>query len=152
MDTPPGLLVENGSELAWTLVITNPGQAPLSELRTEGLAAACPRNELAPGEVMVCTAASQALGGRQEVPVTATARSACSSTSASAVGHYEGELVDVYSMPAIGIVTLVNGDDANLPPGPAIPAGTPVLGPTWSPTPATPSSTASRSPASRARP
>ncbi|HWM92234.1 MAG TPA: hypothetical protein VN493_15825 [Thermoanaerobaculia bacterium] len=100
--TPPGLLVEDGSELAWTLVVANTGQASLGGIMIAGLAASCPRGELGAGELMVCTAASKALSNQQSVQVEATGRSDCASASAVsaiAVGHYQGALVDVGTFP-----------------------------------------------------
>lgn len=128
--TPRGILVEAGARLAWTLLIVNQGPSPVSSIQVEqidGLAANCPRSELGAGELMACTAVSTALSGTQVVPVTVTGRTSCGSTSTSAAGYYEGTLVDVYSVPAIEIVTRIQGDDANLPPGPALAAGSPLL-------------------------
>jgi hypothetical protein len=125
---PRGPLVPSGSQLSWSFVITNTGQVLLSEIRLEGIAASCPRSELEMGEAMECTASGTALSGLQSVPVTVSGTGSCSSASTSVIGYYEGELEDVYTLPFLGIVTLVNGQDANEPPGPSILVGSPV---TW---------------------
>ncbi|HYN19348.1 MAG TPA: hypothetical protein VE078_00190, partial [Thermoanaerobaculia bacterium] len=125
--TPRGILVEASSQLVWTLMVANTSQTAVSDIRIDGLAASCPRSELEAGELMACTATSTALSGMQSVPVSATGRTSCDSTSTSAAGFYEGTLVDVFSVPAIQIVTRINGDDANLPPGPSVAPGSPLL-------------------------
>lgn len=125
--TPRGILVEAGSTLTWTLMIANTSPAPVSEIQLDGLGASCPRSELGAGELMACTGASTALSGIQSVAVSAAGRTSCGSTSTAATGYYEGALVDHYSVPAIQIVTRTNGDDANLPPGPSVAAGSPLI-------------------------
>jgi len=124
---PQGILVEASSQLAWTLMVANTSQTAVSEIRIDGLAASCPRSELGAGELMACTATSTALSGVQNVPVSATGHTSCGSTSTSAFGYYEGTLVDVNSVPGIQIVTRINGDDANLPPGLSVAPGSPLL-------------------------
>lgn len=95
---PRGPLVDSGSRLDWTVVISNMGQMPVSgiEVEIEGCHAACPGNELAAGESMACTATGTALSNLQTVGVEATGRSSCAEVSAAGAGHYEGVLVDVF--------------------------------------------------------
>jgi len=96
VDTPPGLLVDNGSQLVWTLTVTNQGRLAVHDIAFEGLEADCPGDHLEAGESMECTAFDKALANDRTVPVTVLGRSSCANVSASAVGHYQGVLVDVF--------------------------------------------------------
>lgn len=96
VDTPPGLLVDNGSRLIWTLTVTNDGRLAVHDITVEGLAAGCPADHLEAGESMECTAVDKALANDRTVTVTVQGRSSCANVSASAVGHYQGVLVDVF--------------------------------------------------------
>lgn len=96
VDTPPGLLVDNGARLLWTLTVTNTGRLAVDDLAVEGLDAGCPGDHLEAGESMECTAVGEALANDRSVPVTVRGRSSCADVSASAVGHYQGVLVDVF--------------------------------------------------------
>ncbi len=93
---PRGPLVDDGSPLDWTLVITNAGQLPVSGIEIQGLDASCPAGALAAGESMACTANSTAISGLQTVAVEVTGRSSCARVSAYGTGYYEGVLVDVF--------------------------------------------------------
>jgi hypothetical protein len=96
VDAAPGPLVDSGSRLDWTVVVSNPGDLPVSGIEVEGLEAACPRDELEPGESMECAATGKSLSNPQVVPVMVTGRGTCADTSAKTTGYYEGVLVDVY--------------------------------------------------------
>ena len=93
---PRGPLVDSGSQLDWTLVISNMGQMPVTHIEIGGLDASCPSGALAAGESMACTATGTALSNLQTVVVEVTGRSACANVSTFGVGHYEGVLVDVF--------------------------------------------------------
>ncbi|HEX3129698.1 MAG TPA: hypothetical protein VH394_20350 [Thermoanaerobaculia bacterium] len=95
-DEPRGPLVDSGSALTWTLVVSNTGELAVNGIQIEGLDAACPRQELEAGESMECTADDVALSNPQSVPVRVTGRSTCADVSAKTTGYYEGVLVDVY--------------------------------------------------------
>lgn len=94
---PRGPLVETGSQLDWTFVLTNPGETGLGEVRLEGIAAACPRAGLPAGESMECTATGTALSGQRSLTVVAVGRGSCSMLSSTATGHYEAVTEDVYT-------------------------------------------------------
>jgi hypothetical protein len=91
-----GPLVDSGSQLNWTLLITNTGELPVHGIEIDGLDASCPSDELEAGESMECTATEEALSSLQIVPVTVSGRSSCANVSESTTGYYEGVLVDVY--------------------------------------------------------
>jgi hypothetical protein len=93
---PRGPMVDDGSPLDWSLVITNTGQLPVSGIEVAGLDASCPAGELAAGEAMACTATGTAISGMQTVAGEVTGRSSCAKVSAYATGYYEGVLVDVF--------------------------------------------------------
>lgn len=95
-DEARGPLVDSGSTLTWTLVITNTGELPVSGIGIEGLDAACPVDGLEAGESMECTAADVALSNPQSIPVLVTAHSSCDDVAKRTTGYYEGVLVDVY--------------------------------------------------------
>lgn len=95
-DEARGPLVDSGSPLTWTLVITNTGELPVSGIRIEGLDAACPGRGLEAGESMECTAEDVALSNPQSIPVLVTAHSSCDDVSKRTTGYYEGVLVDVF--------------------------------------------------------
>lgn len=65
-DAAPGLEILAGSPLLWSHVVTNTGDVALTSVAVTddlGLAVACPKTSLAPGESMTCTAASTAVAG-----------------------------------------------------------------------------------------
>jgi hypothetical protein len=96
VDTAPGPLVDNGTRFVWTVTVTNTGKLPVHDVAVEGVDAACPGDRLDAGESMECLAIGEALANDREVPVTVWGRSSCADVSASAVGHYQGVLVDVF--------------------------------------------------------
>lgn len=93
---PRGPMVDSGSQLDWTLVISNNGHVAVSDVEVEGLDASCPGDELAAGESMSCTATGTALSNLQTVAVEVTGRSSCANVSTFGIGHYEGVLADVF--------------------------------------------------------
>lgn len=93
---PRGPMVDSGSQLDWTIVISNMGQVPVTGIEVEGLDATCPGDELAAGGSMACTATGTALSNLQTVAVEVTGRSACANVSTFGIGHYEGVLADVF--------------------------------------------------------
>ena len=76
--------------------MTNNGRLAVHDIAVEGLEADCPGDHLEAGESMECTAVGEALANDRTVPVTVRGRSSCANVSASAVGHYQGVLVDVF--------------------------------------------------------
>lgn len=95
-DEARGPLVDSGSRLDWTLLVTNTGEMPVSRIEIAGLDATCPHAALEPDETLECTAAGTALSNPQSVPVLVTGSSSCADVSAKTTGYYEGVLVDVY--------------------------------------------------------
>ncbi len=91
-----GPMVDSGSRLEWTLLVTNTGELPVSRLEVAGLDATCPNGVLRPGETVECTAAGTALSNQQSVPVLVTGSSSCADVSAKTTGYYEGAMVDIY--------------------------------------------------------
>jgi hypothetical protein len=122
----PGPKVPVGSKLDWSGRVTNSGRVRLTGIEVSadgGLALSCPRRELGAGESMACTGNGTAAEGEHHVSVVARGQGACSNVSGSGDGTYTGQKTD----PGLEIVKLTNGQDANLPPGPSIPVGAPVL-------------------------
>ncbi|MCM2315962.1 MAG: hypothetical protein NDJ92_12530, partial [Thermoanaerobaculia bacterium] len=121
-DLQPGPTVPEGTPLSITYVITNTGEAALSDLEVTGGAGAtvaCPGTSLARGATMQCTATIVATRGQQDLMPTVRATSPCRRIEASDPLHYFGRAVE----PAIQLVKTVNGVDANTPPGPSIAVG-----------------------------
>ena len=128
-DDPTGPRIRKGDSVQWTYVVTNDGAAALHNVSiddTQVTQIACPKNELAPSESMTCTATSIAAAGQQDNVATVTAYPPCGDqVEASDAAHYFG----YQDQPSITIVKLVNGNDANTAPGPAVPLGSAL---TWS--------------------
>ena len=126
-DTPPGPFIPVGSEVVWTYEVSNLGNTTLTNVvvtDNQGVAVTCPKPALAMGESMTCTASGTAVAGRYGNVGTATGTPPVGSTiRADDPSHYSG--VDNPS-PSITIETLTNGEEADTPPGPLIPVGSPV--------------------------
>lgn len=125
-NVPTGPSVLAGSPIAWTYVVTNTGKVRLLSVRVSddrGAAVVCPRTSLAPGEAMTCEASGVAVAGQFDNVATVTASATCREVSDSDPSHYFGE-----SEKDVSLRALANGFDADSPPGPAIPVGSPV---TW---------------------
>lgn len=126
-DAAPGPTIMVGSPVSWIYTVTNQGDAPLSAVQVtddQGAAVSCPKTVLQPGESMACTASGTAKEGQFKNVGTVTASPPCgAAVSAQDPSHYKGG-----GSGAIGIESLVNGQDADGPPGPPIPLGDPV---TW---------------------
>jgi len=128
--TPKGPGFDVGDNLDWTFTVTNSGKVRLTGVQLSGIAAACPKSALDPGESMDCTAAGgKAVNGEQSLPVSVTGDTACSEAAASGIGYYVGNpgggCDDIH--PAITIETATNGQDADQPQGPHIQKGSAVL-------------------------
>ncbi len=123
---PPGPGFDVNTKLDWTFKLTNSGKVQLTGIQLSGIGAACQKATLAPGESTDCTATATAQNGDHSLPVTAKGSAACSEASAAGVGYHKGIPTTVVG--ALKIVKLTNDQDANVPPGPSIPVGSPV---TW---------------------
>jgi hypothetical protein len=130
-DTPPGPSLQVGRTIALTYEALNEGGAPLTAVAvtdSHGLVVSCPKATLEPGEAMTCTATTTVLGGPQVHVGTVTASAPCEEVvRATDPAHYVGMPPEDPQVPAIDIEKLVNGQDADLPPGPSFPVGTPLL-------------------------
>jgi hypothetical protein len=132
-DTPPGPAIPVGDPVSWTYVVTNLGSSTLTDVVVtddQGVSVTCPQTTLAEAESMTCTANGTAQPGQYANVGTVTAMLILGSTipgvelgtsgpvAASDPSHYFGQ--------TITLLKSTNGDDANVPPGPSIPVGSPV--------------------------
>ncbi|MDH3306032.1 MAG: choice-of-anchor E domain-containing protein [Acidimicrobiia bacterium] len=125
-DTPTGPTIPVGDPVAWTYVVTNTGNVPLSAVVVtddQGVAVSCPQSALAPLESMTCTASGVAtLGQYANVGGVTGTPPVGDPVTDDDPSHYFG------SAPSIHIEKATNGQDADTPTGPTIPVGDPV---TW---------------------
>jgi uncharacterized repeat protein (TIGR01451 family) len=132
-DTPTGPHVAAGSTVTFTYVVTNTGNVPLANVvvSDDKLGAITSftgdtngNGLLDLGEVWIYTRTAIAQAGQQTNTGTVTAKDANNppgtTVTDSNPANYFGDA------PAIHIVKFVNGDDADTPPGPHVPAGSPV--------------------------
>ena len=119
---PPGPSIPVGDPVHWDYVVTNAGDVALSAVTVtddQGVAVSCPRDVLAPGEAMVCTASGVATACQYRNVGTATGTPPHGpEVSAEDASHYFG-----LANAALRIETAVNGADADTAPGPEIPVG-----------------------------
>ena len=123
-DTPTGPQIPVGGAVTWTYVVTNTGNVLLTNVTVtddKGVVVSCPKNTLAVGEVMTCTASGTATAGQYANigTVTGTPPSGPTVTAADP-SHYYGYIV---AAPGIAIKKYTNGEDADTPTGPQIPVG-----------------------------
>lgn len=122
-DAPPGPVVPVGSAVSWTYEVTNLGPDPLSDIEVtddQGVVVSCPATALMAGESMTCTADGVAQPGQYSNlgMVMATLPSE-ETAAASDPSHYFGQ--------TLVLEKATNGDEADVPPGPTILIGAPVL-------------------------
>ncbi|MGH9118661.1 MAG: DUF7507 domain-containing protein [Acidimicrobiales bacterium] len=120
-DLAPGPLIPVGDPVEWTYVVTNSGNLTVDDIVViddQGVAVDCPSTSLAPAESMDCTATGTSVEGQYANvgTVTGTAIDGEEVTDDDP-SHYFGVVS------AIDIVKLANGQDANVPPGVTVPAG-----------------------------
>jgi hypothetical protein len=126
----PGPKLTMGSPVTWTYLVTNTGDANLTDVQVaddKGVAVTCPKTSLHPGEAMTCTGTGTAVAGQYENTGTVTAADSCGiKVSAQDVSHYFG---DPPTLPpaAITIKKYTNGEDADAAPGPQIQVGAAVV-------------------------
>ncbi|MGD8622976.1 MAG: SBBP repeat-containing protein [Anaerolineae bacterium] len=125
-DTPPGPYIEVGDNVSWTYVVTNTGNAPLTQVAVtddQGLEVSCPGTILDVDEEMTCTASSPAIAGQYANLGTASGNPPLGpNVEANDPSHYYG------SRPGIALEKRTNGLDADTAPGPYLLVGQPV---TW---------------------
>jgi hypothetical protein len=119
----PGPKVTVGSPVNWTYLVTNTGDANLTDIKViddKGVVVTCPKSSLNPGEAMTCTGSGTAVAGQYENTGTVTAFDSCGvRVSASDVSHYLGDTPQA----CVKIKKYTNGDDADAAPGPHIQVG-----------------------------
>jgi hypothetical protein len=121
--------VKEGEKLDWTFKLVNSGKVRLTGIQLAGIAAACQKTALDPGESTDCTATGAALEGPHSLPVSAKGSTSCAEASASGAGHYDADDGgNETPEPKIKIVKLTNDQDANDAPGPLLAPGSTV---TW---------------------
>ena len=112
---PPGPFIVPGSAVTWTYVVTNTGNAPLTNVAVDdhqtllrGVFVTCPQTTLAVGESMTCTATGTAEPDQYSNLATATAHHDRGQPVLDVdPSHYFG------SVPGIDLEKLTNGDDAD---------------------------------------
>jgi len=130
-DDAPGLYVVVDDAVAWTYVVTNTGNIPLTDVTVvddQGVTVTCPGSTLVPGASMDCTATGTAVQGQYENVATATGTpldengDPLPAVEAADPSHYFGVI------PAIAVEKYTEGEEADTPTGPFITPGDPV---TW---------------------
>ncbi len=100
-NTPPGPEIQVGNPVAWTYLVTNNGNAALSNVAVtddRGLTVTCPKTTLAVGEQMTCTANGVATAGQYVNIGTATGQSPSGQqVTDSDTSHYIGSATPVRS-------------------------------------------------------
>ncbi len=123
-DLPQGPKLIVGAAVLWTYVVTNTGDVALSDVMVtddKGVTVSCPKTTLAPAESMTCTATGTAAVGQYENLGTVTGKTPFDVTvTAADPSHYFGE------NPGISLEKRVNGQDADVPPGPTLFTDSPV--------------------------
>ncbi|MCL1587681.1 MAG: hypothetical protein M3092_04620 [Actinomycetia bacterium] len=118
-------VVEIGSTVSWTYVVTNTGNVPLASWDVtddQGVSVACPRIVLVPGASATCNATGIAAEGEYANVGTATATDPLGGEDLVATdpSHYFAPTED------ITIEKFTNGEDADSATGPFVPLGDPV--------------------------
>lgn len=121
-DFPPGPSIPVDSKVAWEYIVTNTGKLDVAGLQAgndRNIAASCPATTLASGRSITCRAQGVAAACQQSHTATVSGHtSEGQPVSASDQSNYYGTF-----QAGIGIKTLVNGSDADQPPGPSIVIG-----------------------------
>lgn len=125
-DTPTGPLIVVGGDVLWTYELRNTGNVPLanfSVVDSKGVPVACPRIAfIGPGDTVLCRGSGSAVAGQYANSATATAvppiGPPLTDTDPS---HYFG--VDA----GIDLEKTTNGEDADVPTGPSVVIGDPVV-------------------------
>ncbi len=124
-DAPPGPTIPVGDPVKWKYVVTNTGDVRLNNVQVkddQGVRVRCPKNALAVGESMTCTARGTAKQGQYKNVATATGKPPSGpKVEDTDPSHYHGP-----GDAEIDVEKSTNGEDADAPPGPTIPVGDPV--------------------------
>ena len=121
--TGPVLLADE--PVTWTYLVTNLSADPLSQVQVvddQGVAVSCPSTSLAGGASTTCTASGIVAPGqyRNEAVASAQLGGAALGSAPEASHHFGATL-------ALVLEARVEGDDADAPPGPEVPAGSTLL-------------------------
>jgi hypothetical protein len=121
---PPGPPIPVGDPVTWTYVVTNTGNAALTDVEVvddRGPTVTCPQSTLAVGETMECTATGTSEAGAHTNfgTVTATTPTGLQVSDDDPSNYFGGD-------PGIHLRKLTNGVDAPEPTGPFIEVGQPV--------------------------
>lgn len=118
-DLPPGPSIPVGGKVEWSYVVTNTGDTQLDGIEvtdSDGVTVSCPGDHLEPGESMTCTASGKAVACQHANTATVTGTPPSGGpVSDRDTSHYYGEEVGKLSLKA-----MINGNDANDPPGPEL--------------------------------
>ncbi len=123
-DQAPGPSLAVGAEVLWQFVVVNTGETPLEEIQVvdDSVTVQCPGSALEVGESMTCTSLGVATACQHANLARVTAFGPGRvEVSDSDPSHYFG-----VPSPAIQVEGLVNGSDADTPPGPQYLYGTPL--------------------------
>lgn len=133
-DVPTGPTLTEGDNVQWTYVVTNTGDVTLTSVTVvddQGVTITCDGTVqpfvLDPGEQVVCFANGTAVLGQYANLGTAqgTPAGGGDPVTDEDPSHYVG--VEPEPEPDIDVEKATNGEDADLPPGPSIPIGMPVV-------------------------
>lgn len=134
--TAPGVQVAAG-QMSVTFEVANTGTAtldPVTVTDDQVPAVSCPKTALAPGESMVCQALAPAPAPGTQHHNTATVTGhpvpEADGSQASDVTASDDAYAFQPGLPAVTIVTAINGDDANTAPGVGVPANS-TMNITW---------------------
>jgi hypothetical protein len=124
-DQPPGPGIPVGAPVQWTFLVTNTGDVALTDVAVfddHDTLVTCPKSSLQPGESMTCTANGKAVAGQYSNVGAVSGKPPCGDlVTAQDLSHYYGQ------SPDIALEKLVNGEEADTPPGPSIVVGASVL-------------------------
>ncbi|MCL6582415.1 MAG: hypothetical protein K6U11_02140 [bacterium] len=122
----PGPFIPVDSEVTWKYIVTNTGEVPLSQVSViddQDVTVSCPKDNLAPGEIMTCTASGKAKPGQYTNICTVISFDPAGNTvMASDVSHYFGSASNLI------MTKFINDQIADKPPGIKLTVGDPI---TW---------------------
>jgi hypothetical protein len=125
-DAAPGPSIPVGATVTWDYLVTNIGDVPLTDVLVgdddPSLKVVCPKDALAPGESMTCTASGKAKACQYKNVGGVSALSSSGSVNDSDPSHYFGDEGAALAISSI----LLNGQDATKSPGIDVNAGQPL--------------------------
>lgn len=120
-DEAPGPFLLAGDPVTWSYRLTNVSESTVSQIRVvddQGVTVSCPLSTLAAGAAVTCTASGIVSAGpfRNEATASGSSGGVIQGSVADASHHFGVVL-------ALALEALIDGADAQTPPGPAVPAG-----------------------------